>query len=330
MPLGMRQRLSLAVAIVHKPELLILDEPTSGVDPIARDEFWRVLIELSRHEGVTIFVSTHFMNEAARCDRIALMHAVRVLVTGSPQSLVTSGKGATLEEVFVAYLEEAEAAEQQTRTIDARMVAPAIGADVRRASGRKPSAWFSLRRLFTYAIRETLELMRDPIRLGFALFGTLFLMAVFGAGISMDVDNLSFAVLDRDGSPDSRAYLSQLQGSPYFLEKAPIGDAAELERRLQSGDVQAAIEIPPGFGRDLNKGVPTEIGAGSTARCRSGPRRSEAICRAFTRSFLPSTPCKLARRAGLRRPISRPVSATTRTSTAFMRWCRGLSRCCLP
>jgi ribosome-dependent ATPase len=75
LPLGIRQRLSLAVAIVHEPDMLILDEPTSGVDPIARDRFWELLIELSRNRGVTIFVSTHFMNEAARCDRIALMDA---------------------------------------------------------------------------------------------------------------------------------------------------------------------------------------------------------------------------------------------------------------
>jgi ribosome-dependent ATPase len=67
LPLGIRQRLSLAVAIVHNPEILILDEPTSGVDPLARDSFWELLVHQSRKEGVTIFVSTHFMNEAARC-----------------------------------------------------------------------------------------------------------------------------------------------------------------------------------------------------------------------------------------------------------------------
>ena len=81
LPLGIRQRLSLAVAIVHEPEILILDEPTSGVDPIARDRFWAELIDLSRNRGVTIFVSTHFMNEAERCDRIALMDSGRVLAT---------------------------------------------------------------------------------------------------------------------------------------------------------------------------------------------------------------------------------------------------------
>ena len=81
LPLGHRQRLSLAVAMIHRPEMLILDEPTSGVDPVARDAFWRMLVELSRHDGVTIFISTHFMNEAERCDRISLMHAGRVLAT---------------------------------------------------------------------------------------------------------------------------------------------------------------------------------------------------------------------------------------------------------
>ncbi|MFI4994821.1 MAG: ribosome-associated ATPase/putative transporter RbbA [Hyphomicrobiales bacterium] len=261
MPLGIRQRLSLAVAIVHQPELLILDEPTSGVDPLARDEFWRVLIELSRREGVTIFVSTHFMNEAARCDRIALMHAGRVLETGTPSSLIASGRGTTLEDVFVAYLEEAEAAERPAGETGPKQPDPAVGTGVATFAGQEASSWFSFRRLFAYTIRETLELLRDPIRLSFALFGTAFLMTVFGAGISLDVDNLSFAVLDRDNSPDSRAYLSELRGSPYFLEKAPIRDTGDLERRLQTGDIQAAIEIPTEFGRNLNKGVSTEIGA---------------------------------------------------------------------
>jgi ribosome-dependent ATPase len=89
LPLGIRQRLSLAVAIVHQPELLILDEPTSGVDPIARDTFWELMIELARKDKVTIFISTHFMNEGERCDRTSLMHAGRVLVSGPPSELVT-------------------------------------------------------------------------------------------------------------------------------------------------------------------------------------------------------------------------------------------------
>src|SRR5207342_565009 len=107
---------------------------------------------------------------------------------------------------------------------------------------------------------ETLELLRDPIRLSFALLGTAFLMLVFGFGITTDVDNLSFAVLDRDQTPESRAYLSGFRGSRYFVEKAPIADYADLDRRLRGGGVKATIEIPPGFGRDLKRGSPTSVG----------------------------------------------------------------------
>ena len=88
LPMGLRQRLSLAVAVLHEPQMLILDEPTSGVDPVARDSFWELLIDLSRKQGVTIFVTTHFMNEAMRCDRISLMHAGKVLAADVPQKLI--------------------------------------------------------------------------------------------------------------------------------------------------------------------------------------------------------------------------------------------------
>ncbi|MGD8908740.1 MAG: ATP-binding cassette domain-containing protein, partial [Chromatiales bacterium] len=107
LPLGIRQRLSLAVAMVHKPEMLILDEPTSGVDPVARDRFWELLLDIARRQGVTIFISTHFMNEAERCDRISLMHAGQVLASDTPAALKLASGVATLEETFIAYLEEA-------------------------------------------------------------------------------------------------------------------------------------------------------------------------------------------------------------------------------
>ena len=257
LPLGIRQRLSLAVAVVHEPEILILDEPTSGVDPLARDRFWELLIDLSRNQGVTIFVSTHFMNEAARCDRISLMDSGRVLATDTPAGLVKARGVATLEDAFISYLEEATG----SRASATEDLAPAgeTGHPVRSPTPER--SWFSLRRLFAYTIRETLELLRDPIRLGFSLFGILLLMLVFGFGITFDVNNLSFAVLDRDQSHESRAYLEELRGSSYFVEKSPLTDYAELEKRLQSGDIDAAVEIPPGFGRDIERGRPAWVGA---------------------------------------------------------------------
>jgi ribosome-dependent ATPase len=261
LPLGIRQRLSLAVAIVHEPEMLILDEPTSGVDPLARDQFWQLLIDLSRNEGVTIFVSTHFMNEAERCDRISLMDSGRVLATDTPAGLIATRQADTLEAAFIGYLEEAAGAERGA----APEVPGSAGSGLAEASGSerasRSSSSLSLQRLAACTIRETLELLRDPIRLSFAILGTTFLMLVFGFGISTDVNSLTFAVLDHDHSHESRAYLEELRGSSYFVEKPPLADYADLEERLANGDIDAGIEVPPGFGRDIARGRPAWVAA---------------------------------------------------------------------
>ena len=257
LPLGIRQRLSLAVAIVHEPEILILDEPTSGVDPLARDRFWEALVDLSRNRGVTIFVSTHFMNEAERCDRISLMDSGRVLATGTPAELVKARGVTTLEDAFVSYLEAATGS--RTTVIDQITLRGEARHPVR--SQASAPALFSLQRLFAYTIREALELLRDPIRLGFSLLGTTLLMLVFGFGVSTDVNNLSFAVLDRDQTPESRAYLEELRGSSYLVEKAPLTNDAELVNRLKSGAISAAIEIPPSFGSDIKHGRAVTVSA---------------------------------------------------------------------
>jgi ribosome-dependent ATPase len=260
LPLGIRQRLSLAVAIVHEPEILILDEPTSGVDPLARDRFWELLIDLSRNQGVTIFVSTHFMNEAERCDRISLMDSGRVLATAAPATLIAARGAATLEDAFIGFLKEASGSRGVAIIAEFTSADQEIaGAGVERPASGGPS--FSLQRLFACMIRETLELLRDPIRLGFALFGTTFLMLVFGFGISTDVNNLSFAVLDYDQSHASRAYLEELRGSSCFVEKPALANYADLEKRLANGDIDAGIEIPPGFGRDIGRGRPVWVAA---------------------------------------------------------------------
>ncbi len=253
LPLGLRQRLSLAVAVIHEPELLILDEPTSGVDPVARDGFWELLLELSRRAGVTIFVSTHFMNEAERCDRISLMHAGRVLAQGTPAGLIAERGAASLEDAFVDYIEEAGEAGEG---------APGAGpTPLAGRTGPAPAAGrFSLRRLWAYARRESLELRRDPIRLAFALLGPVLLLIAMGYGISFDVERLRYAVLDWDRTPASRAYLEHFGASPYFRALAPIRDQGDLLERMQSGELTLAIEIPPGFGRDLTRARRPEVG----------------------------------------------------------------------
>ena len=262
LPLGIRQRLSLAVAMVHKPELLILDEPTSGVDPIARDMFWQLMIDLSRNDQVTIFISTHFMNEAERCDRISLMHAGRVLVSDKPAELIRLRGTDTLEQAFIAYLEEATAGSPQADAAQPDNASPAAATVLRqRHRPNRADPRFSLGRAFSYTLRETLELRRDPVRATLALLGTAILMFIIGYGISLDVENLSYAVLDRDQTVLSQNYALNLSGSRYFIEKPPITDYADLDRRMRNGELALAIEIPSGFARDIERGTPVQIGA---------------------------------------------------------------------
>ena len=252
LPLGIRQRLSLAVAVIHRPEMLILDEPTSGVDPVARDMFWQLMVDLARQDRVTIFISTHFMNEAERCDRISLMHAGKVLASDTPQALVEQRGSNSLEEAFIAWLKEAQPSspvpEEPTSAVASH------------SGHTAPRQAFSLRRLFSYSRREALELRRDPVRSTLALLGTVILMFIMGYGISMDVEDLRFAVLDRDQTLSSQGWSQNLAGSRYFIEQAPLHSYDELDRRMRDGELAVAIEIPPNFGRDIARGTPVQIG----------------------------------------------------------------------
>lgn len=305
LPLGIRQRLSLAVAVIHGPEILILDEPTSGVDPVARDSFWELLIELSRQQGVTIFISTHFMHEGARCDRISLMHAGKVLAQDAPVALLQARGVQTLEEAFIAYLEEATAAPQAPDASATDLVstpAPPV------APPPEPWRRFSWRRLWAYAQREAMELRRDPIRLAFALLGPILLMITCGYGISFDVEHLSYAVLDRDRSPESRVYLEQFASSRYFREQPPMTHYAEMERRLQSGTLQIAIEIPPDFGRDLKRGRQPEVGIWLDGAM---PFRAETS-RGYVEGVHQAYMAELVRRQGVQEPPGPPVDIAVR------------------
>ncbi len=280
LPMGVRQRLSLAVAMVHKPELLILDEPTSGVDPVARDAFWRLLIALARQDQVTIFISTHFMNEAQRCDRISLMHAGKVLVSAAPDEITKMRGVETLEAAFIAYLIDAGAgtaaapaessaeSKPESKSESKPTPAPAL------ASPEPSHSGFSLQRALSYMWRETLELRRDPVRATLALAGSLLLMFVMGYGISLDVEDLRYAVMDRDQTSLSHNYSLNLSGSRYFIEQPPITDYNEMDARMRSGELSLAIEIPQGFARDVQRGKTAQIGVWIDGAM---PQRAETI-----------------------------------------------------
>ncbi len=250
LPLGIRQRLSLAVAVIHRPEMLILDEPTSGVDPVARDMFWQLMVDLARQDQVTIFISTHFMNEAERCDRISLMHAGKVLASDTPQALVEQRGSNSLEEAFIAWLKEAQPSspvpEEPTSAVASH------------SGHTAPRQAFSLRRLFSYSRREALELRRDPVRSTLALLGTVILMFIMGYGISMDVEDLRFAVLDRDQTLSSQGWSQNLAGSRYFIEQAPL--------RSYDEDVKSLPAIVPAVIPLLLMMIPAMLSALSVVR----------------------------------------------------------------
>jgi ribosome-dependent ATPase len=260
LPMGLRQRLSLAVAVLHGPQILILDEPTSGVDPVARDSFWELLIALSREQGVTIFVTTHFMNEGMRCDRISLMNAGRVLACDEPRRLIEKRGAASLEDAFIAYMEDAIAdsgPRPGTKEVTADEENP-----TEVTPPAKPLSPLRLRlsRLLAYSHNETMQIRRDPVRLAFAFIGSALLMLVFGFGITTDVERIRFATLDMDQSPESRAYLEQFAGAPrYFAGTRPARSADDALRRMQSDDVSVVLEVPPGFGRDFRRGQGPEV-----------------------------------------------------------------------
>ena len=317
LPLGIRQRLQLAAACLHHPEVLILDEPTSGVDPAARDMFWRHLLKLSREDKITIFVSTHFMNEAARCDRISFMHKGRVLAVGTPAELAARQNAPDLEEAFVQYLIEAEGGESEeglshqeaahseseqrefrqntdgvrepsSHTLPAET--PTVGysaqathtevasdkghskfSDAPEKHNPRPSETpsatpntqtfkYRFSMIWTFARREAKELLRDKIRLFFAVFGPLIIMASVSWGISFDVRNLKFAVYDRDQTAASRELVEYFDGSRYFLQQPPIRSEAEIDTVLKSSGAILVIDIPSGFGRDLARGLKPEVG----------------------------------------------------------------------
>jgi len=254
LPLGLQQRLSLAAAIIHDPEVLILDEPTSGVDPAGRDAFWQILSDLSRGDGVTIFVSTHFMHEATYCDRISLMHKGQVMEVGEADQIARDHGHGDLDDAFVALIQRDDPDATDDSDTEEWTVSDRTQDKTRR---RLPM----LRRLLAYTRRETLEVMRDPIRLAFAFGGSALLMFLFAYGVSMDVEDMEFAVFDQDRSPASRAYLQAFEGSRYFGRVGDAESREDLVQLLRAGEATLVLDIPRSFGLDLREGRNTEVSA---------------------------------------------------------------------
>jgi ABC-2 type transport system ATP-binding protein len=110
-PTGWKQRLALSCAILHQPKILFLDEPTGGVDPISRREFWEIIYRLAE-QGTTVFVTTHYMDEAEYCNRLSIMHDGRIVAIGSPAELKERYHMSVIEDIFIDLVKNSKPAER--------------------------------------------------------------------------------------------------------------------------------------------------------------------------------------------------------------------------
>ena len=270
--------------------MLLLDEPTSGVDPVARDEFWELLIDLSRRQGVTIFVSTHFMNEALRCDRISLMHAGTVLACDTPAQLMASRGTDDLEAAFIGYITDAtrdapESKNKDGADSDVAAVATAAAAGAP-AHDHDDRLGFSLGRLLAYSRREAQEIERDPVRLLFAFVGSALMMLAFGFGITTDVENIRFSYLDLDRSPESRAYIAAFEGSRYYVPHSPGQTPEEMEHGSNRTRSRSRWRSRPTSAGTFIRAIRARSPPGSTAHRPTAPRASSSTSMGVNDNFL--------------------------------------------
>ena len=190
------------------------------------------------------------MNEGERCDRIALMHAGKVLASDTPRQLQQARRATSLEEAFIDVPTRGRRREMVPLPLHRRYL-PRKRSGVAANFSCGASAELPGAKAWSYC----------AIRYAWSLpCWAALLMLIMGYGLTLDVEDLRFAVLDYDHSPQSRDYVQSLSGSRYFLEEPPLRDAEDMEQRMRSGEIALALEIPPGFGRDLKRGHVPEVG----------------------------------------------------------------------
>jgi ABC-2 type transport system permease protein len=204
---GLRQRAALACALLHDPDILFLDEPTSGIDPLARREFWGQLNALAE-QGVTVLVSTHLMEEAEYCDRIAILHGGGLLALGSPAEVRASAGGSKnsppdMEEAFIALV----GAGRTVRPI-ARIETDGAEAVPAPASGRS--------RMVALITKEFRQIRRDASVFAVAFAMPLILLVLFGFGVSLNPSSVPLTMLVERSDAQTSSLTEALLGSGYF------------------------------------------------------------------------------------------------------------------
>ena len=260
LPLGFKQRLALACALMHEPDILFLDEPTSGVDPLARREFWRQINAVAA-AGVTVLVTTHFMEEVEYCDRAAIMAAGELLALGTPreikaQAIAPDHPRPTMEDAFIHLIEAREPAppdgsEARDRT-DTQQKNSLVESETQLHSSRM--------RLRGLVRKEFLQILRDPSSLAIAFVLPFVLLLLFGYGVSLDVEHVPVALVVDHFDSDTASVVGEFEGSRYFRAVRMPGMHAAQEAML-AGQVDAIVHVRENFAERLRRpaGAPIQV-----------------------------------------------------------------------
>ena len=250
LPGGYKQRLAMATAMLHEPEILFLDEPTSGADPLARREFWLRITALAE-QGVTVIVTTHFMEEAEYCDRVAIMDAGRILAQGTPAEIRRRGHAIRPGTNHGGCL-------YRHRRAGSRE--PEHGSGISRSSGMIPprssphmSARARARRTLAMVRKESYQVLRDPSSIAIGILLPVILILLLGYGLSLDVKNVPLALVLEDRSAETMELAASFRLSSWF-DTQMANSMAVAQELILDRKVDGIIRVLPDFGRDLSLG----------------------------------------------------------------------------
>ena len=252
LPGGYKQRLAMAAALLHEPEILFLDEPTSGADPLARREFWRRITSLAE-QGVTVIVTTHFMEEAEYCDHVAILDHGRVLAHGTPAEIrryapVEEGRESRMEDAFIAIVAASRKVEASP-PVQLQVTAPRPFTIDGTPGDLTARVW----RIWALVKKEVRQILRDPSSIAVGVVMPVLLILLFGYGLTLDVKNVPVAVVLEDTSPDAIELASTFQLSPYFHAQL-MTSMAQAEDLILASQVDGIIRIRPDFSRQMRSG----------------------------------------------------------------------------
>ena len=239
LPLGHKQRLSLACALMHHPPVLFPDEPTSGVDPITRREFWTHINGLAR-KGVTIMVTTHFMDEAEYCDRVAMLSRApdRAGDAGRPQT--NSHWNGTPGPDHGGCLHPSGGVVRPRAGGRMNDAEPQSTAEAPR---QLPARRFDLRRLRPLVYKESLQALRDPSTLLIAFVLPVVLLFLFAYAVSLDAKNVRIGVVIESPGASAQSLAAAFAGTQ-FVDAHFAHDRREVADKLVSGDLRGYVVIP--------------------------------------------------------------------------------------